>query len=615
MATSFVNGRFSDYRAIGLSPGAALYTYAATTLNPLATYTDQSGGSSNANPVICDVNGGADVWLGASAYKFRLYSDTIGNGGVLIDEWDNISGTDGFDGALSYVAQTVGARLLAIGADPRSFGALANGSADDTSYINQALLYSKTLDLRNGTWKWTSSIAIPAGPFSIDARGATLVPATGATPCLTHTGAKEGLHIVGGMWAPTSGTFLLQCSGSTNTPTLASHYARQIRLCDMHVTSTALTAVLDFQQAVRQVNISRCMFYAPSGINASGKCVEVMIADSIIYSATGAAGTYGIKLRSTGGTTYYNEGWSITNSTIDNFEISHDITDVFVYQVTGGYTGAIAAGYAFQFQAPSTNLCEELTIGGGAVVAGRIRFAASTGGQAYHANIDALFQGAPGTAVAIENNASNITIRGKWKAGSSSPIGVVGTNNNANIVVSGDFDSTYVNGVVLNGATGANCVVGPLSGPTSGDLFGAGRANIIYHGAPVHSTGTASLTQTFSAANLGGGATYAVGVAISTIAWGFARGESGDIVINLSYSGANAATQNVQIAVPAGMVLASGTGWSAANLYLGSATGLLSVRVPYYCTADGSGNVTVTNQAGNTLTVNNQGYCGVVRGK
>ena len=90
MATPIIGGKFFDYRAVGLSPGAALYTYAAGTLTPLATYTDAGGGSSNANPVICNVYGQADVFLGTSAYRMRLYSDTIGNGGTLLWDEDNI---------------------------------------------------------------------------------------------------------------------------------------------------------------------------------------------------------------------------------------------------------------------------------------------------------------------------------------------------------------------------------------------------------------------------------------------------------------------------------------------------------------------------------------------
>src|SRR5436309_229577 len=86
-------------------------------------------------------------------------------------------GTD-YTVALSYVGQTIGARLLETGASPRSLGATGDGVADDTTFITNALLYSKTLDLRNRTWKITSSITLPAGTV-LDMRGANIVLATG----------------------------------------------------------------------------------------------------------------------------------------------------------------------------------------------------------------------------------------------------------------------------------------------------------------------------------------------------------------------------------------------------------------------------------------------------
>lgn len=49
-----------------------LYTYEAGTSTPKATYTDASGDTSNANPVVLDSSGYANVWLGAGGYKFIL---------------------------------------------------------------------------------------------------------------------------------------------------------------------------------------------------------------------------------------------------------------------------------------------------------------------------------------------------------------------------------------------------------------------------------------------------------------------------------------------------------------------------------------------------------------
>lgn len=69
--------KFRAFTAAGLPlVGGLLYTYAAGTTTPLATYTDYGGGTPNANPVVLDGNGEANVWLGSSPYKFVLKSST-----------------------------------------------------------------------------------------------------------------------------------------------------------------------------------------------------------------------------------------------------------------------------------------------------------------------------------------------------------------------------------------------------------------------------------------------------------------------------------------------------------------------------------------------------------
>lgn len=53
--------------------GGKLYTYAAGTTTPLATYTDHTGSSLNTNPIILDSAGQAGVWLtDSTTYKYTL---------------------------------------------------------------------------------------------------------------------------------------------------------------------------------------------------------------------------------------------------------------------------------------------------------------------------------------------------------------------------------------------------------------------------------------------------------------------------------------------------------------------------------------------------------------
>ncbi len=65
--------RAFDQNGVPLA-GGLLYSYAAGTSTPLATYTDYTGATPNTNPVVLDATGSAKVFLGAANYKFVLQS-------------------------------------------------------------------------------------------------------------------------------------------------------------------------------------------------------------------------------------------------------------------------------------------------------------------------------------------------------------------------------------------------------------------------------------------------------------------------------------------------------------------------------------------------------------
>ena len=69
--------------------GGLLYTYAAGTTTPLASYTDSTGNFANTNPIVLDSRGEANVWLSGAIYKFALYTSVS----VLIWTVDNINGS------------------------------------------------------------------------------------------------------------------------------------------------------------------------------------------------------------------------------------------------------------------------------------------------------------------------------------------------------------------------------------------------------------------------------------------------------------------------------------------------------------------------------------------
>jgi len=65
-----------------------VYTFLCGTSTPKATYSDQSGGAANTNPVELDGSGSADIWLGVGCYKV-----TVANASdVVIYTVDNVQG-------------------------------------------------------------------------------------------------------------------------------------------------------------------------------------------------------------------------------------------------------------------------------------------------------------------------------------------------------------------------------------------------------------------------------------------------------------------------------------------------------------------------------------------
>jgi hypothetical protein len=173
--------QFFDANGVPLS-GGKLYTYAAGTTTPLASYTNYGGGTANANPVILDSRGEASVWLGTSMYKMVLKTSTD------TEVWtvDNLNGADaatvaatlatlaasgGADligyssGVSSPITQTVQDKLRQL-IDVRDYGAVGDGTTDDTAAIQAAIDdLQQTGDggivyIPPGRYKLTSSLTI-----------------------------------------------------------------------------------------------------------------------------------------------------------------------------------------------------------------------------------------------------------------------------------------------------------------------------------------------------------------------------------------------------------------------------------------------------------------------
>lgn len=165
--------QFFDNNGAPLS-GGKLYSYDAGTTTPKTTYTSAAGNVAHTNPIILDSAGRiatGEIWLTAgSNYKFTLATSTD----VTIATWDNITGIDGtgittsassvsftgfggLTGTVQDLADNDGSDWIGFiqtGGAPvarsvqsklrdvynvRDWGAVGNGSTDDTTKIQSAL--------------------------------------------------------------------------------------------------------------------------------------------------------------------------------------------------------------------------------------------------------------------------------------------------------------------------------------------------------------------------------------------------------------------------------------------------------------------------------------------
>jgi hypothetical protein len=179
-----VGAQLFDNNGTPLS-GGKLFTYTAGTTTPRATYTTSAGNVAHTNPIILDsagrVSTGGEIWLtGGVSYKFVLRDSND----VLIATYDNVTGaadvaanqvrltpyqwitaTDvqgGFEdvvdvlgstvgsseigfiqGGTGAVASTVQTQLRAV-VTPEQFGALGDGTTNDTAAFTAAMNYLST---------------------------------------------------------------------------------------------------------------------------------------------------------------------------------------------------------------------------------------------------------------------------------------------------------------------------------------------------------------------------------------------------------------------------------------------------------------------------------------
>ena len=165
--------QFFDSNGVPLA-GGKLYTYAAGTTTPAVTYTDNTGGTPHSNPIVLDSAGrvSSEIWLAsATLYKFVLTTSTD----ITIWTKDNIPGIFAdsvissqniqydppFPGAVTsgYSVEDKLAQTVSV----KDFGAVGDGTTDDTAAIQAALDTMQPVYMPPGEYLVTDTLLLEYG--------------------------------------------------------------------------------------------------------------------------------------------------------------------------------------------------------------------------------------------------------------------------------------------------------------------------------------------------------------------------------------------------------------------------------------------------------------------
>jgi hypothetical protein len=204
--------QFFDNNGVILS-GGKIYTYAAGTTTPQATYTSSSGATPHANPIVLDSAGrvpGGEIWLTDTLfYKFVVETST----GILLGTYDNVPGINDIDVSaisIEYDPPFVGAVTSGYTIEDKlsqtisiqDFGAAVNGTTDDTADIQAAITATgqtqSPISFSGGKAYATNSLQNPYGTPIVNGKLVQPDAITGAYKVQTNSYAPDANGIMVG---------------------------------------------------------------------------------------------------------------------------------------------------------------------------------------------------------------------------------------------------------------------------------------------------------------------------------------------------------------------------------------------------------------------------------
>jgi hypothetical protein len=188
-----------------VAAGYLLYTYAANTTTPQATYTNRAGTVANDNPIVLDARGEATIYLTPGVvYDYVLKTDQD----VTVWTREDVIADAGDANAVSFLQAGTGAvprttqDELRETVRVRQYGAVGDGTTDDTAAIQKAIDYlagagGGVVHLGRGNFKISGTLTISSDNVWISGEGpfaSRLTTSANTSACLHFTGWRCGIE-------------------------------------------------------------------------------------------------------------------------------------------------------------------------------------------------------------------------------------------------------------------------------------------------------------------------------------------------------------------------------------------------------------------------------------
>jgi parallel beta-helix repeat protein len=298
--------------------GGKLYTYAAGTSSPLATYIDSTGSTPNTNPIILDSRGEANVWLDDNSYKFKLTDSND----VEIWTVDNISdisalttlaGSGGsalvgfIQAGAGAVATTVQARLRQA-LSVKDFGATGDASTDDTTAIQNALnaASGRALYFPAGTYRVSATLVVKTKTTMMgDGINKSILKLTSGMSASAQMIRNDIVTGTADVYYDTDLEFYGLTFDGNNNATRTSELITILKVLNATFTGCAIqnnTFIGLATSASRNVVVTQCLF------TNNGRPIPSTTSGPAFWTATTVQGTpYDIRLENN---YFYDNNWS-----------------------------------------------------------------------------------------------------------------------------------------------------------------------------------------------------------------------------------------------------------------------------------------------------------------